>query len=98
MLFRKKSIIDLNEYTPKELEANVENFIHQYHGSRHKNKIFKELSKIDSYLIHMRQSGLSYESIRQFVIEYFDYKVGIQTISEYFKIFHLDTIQNQGNK
>jgi len=97
MLFKKKKIIDLNEYTPKELEANVENFIHQYHGSRHKNKIFKELSKLDTYLVHMRKSGLSYESIRQFITEYFDYKVGIQTLTEYFKIFHFDSIEkNKG--
>ena len=94
MLFKKKSIIDLNEYTPKELEANVENFIHQYHGSKHKNKIFKELSKLDGYLLHMRRSGLSYDSIRQFISDYFDYKVGIQTLTDYFKIFHLENIEN----
>lgn len=90
MFFKKGKIIDLNEYTPKELEANVENFIHQYHGGRHKNKIFKELSKIDVYLLHMRQSGLSIEYIRQFMIDYFDYKVGVGTISEYYKVFHKD--------
>ena len=88
MLFRKKKMIDLNEYTPKELEANVENFIHQYHDNRHKNKIFKELSKIDSYLFQMRKSGLSLDYIRQFMIDYFDYKVGANTLSEYYKVYH----------
>ena len=57
MIFGKKKIIDLNEYTTKELEANVENFIHQYHGSRHKNKIFKELSKLDTYEKFWSQLG-----------------------------------------
>ena len=88
MFFKKGNIIDLNEYTPKELEANVENFIHQYHDNRHKNKIFKELSKIDSYLLQMRKSGLSIDYIRQFMIDYFDYKVGVGTISEYYKVYH----------
>ena len=97
MIFGKKKIIDLNEYTPKELEANVENFIHQYHGSKHKNKIFRELSKLDTYLIHMRSSGLSYDSIRQFLTEYFDYKIGIQTLTDYFKIFHLDMQKDSKN-
>jgi len=97
MFFKKKDIIDLNEYTLKELEANVENYIHQYHGNRHKNKIFKELSKLDGYLVHMRTSGLSYDSIRQFLIDYFDYKVGLNTVSEYFKIFHLENVEkNKG--
>jgi hypothetical protein len=90
MFFKKEKIIDLNEYTPKELQANVENFILQYHSNKHKNKIFKELSKIDTYLLHMRQSGLSIEYIRQFMIDYFDYKVGIRTLSEYYKVFHKD--------
>lgn len=88
MFGKKEKFIDLNEYTPKELESNVENYIHQYHGGKHKNKIFKELSKIDNYLLHMRQSGLSIEYIRQFMVDYFDYQVGVQTISEYYKIFH----------
>ena len=88
MLFKKNKIIDLNEYTQRELEANVENYILHYHGNKNKNKIFKELSKLDTYLFTMRESGLSYESIRQFLLDYFDYTVGLGTLSEYFKIFH----------
>lgn len=87
MLFKKK-MIDLNEYSPKELEANVEHAINRYHDNRNKNKIFKELSKIDNALLNMRKAGLSLEFIRQFIIEYFDYKVGIGTLSEYFKAYH----------
>ena len=41
----------------------------------------------------MRESGLSYESIRQFVSDYFDYKVGLGTLSEYFKVFHFKSIK-----
>lgn len=94
MLFSKNKIIDLNEYTQRELEANVENFILQYHGNKNKNKIFKELSKLDSHLITMRESGLSYESIRQFILDYFDYKVGLGTLTEYFKVFHTQPNNN----
>ena len=94
MFFKKKKIIDLNEYTPKELAANVENFIHQYHDNRHKNKIFKELSKIDSYLLKMKESGLSIDYIRQFMIDYFDYTVGTNTLSEYYKVFHGELLKN----
>ena len=86
-------MIDLNEYSPKELEANVENVINQYHSTKHKNKIFKELSKIDSALIKMRIAGLSYEYIRQFIIDYFDYKIGLGTITEYYKIYHSDILK-----
>jgi len=88
MLFKKQKMIDLNEYSHKELEANVENAINTYHDNRFKNKLFKELSKIDSSLLKMKKSGLSIEFIRQFIIDYFDYKVGTATLSEYFKIYH----------
>ncbi len=37
------------------------------------------LSKIDDSLIKMRKVGLSLEYIRQFIIDYFDYKIGIST-------------------
>ena len=94
MFFKKEKMIDLNEYTPKELDANVDNFIHQYHGNRHKNKIFKELSKIDGYLLKMKESGLSIEYIRQFMIDYFDYKVGANTLSEYYKVYHHQLSKN----
>ncbi len=88
MLFNNKKIIDLNEYTPKELEANVENYVLQYHSNRSKNKIYKELKKLDYYLVLMRESGLSYESIKQFIMEYFEFKVSTPILTEYFKIFH----------
>ena len=90
MFLSKKKMIDLNEYTPKELEANVENYIRQYHDNKHKNKIFKELSKIDSYLVKMRKSGLSFDYIRQFILDFFHFKVGVNTVSEYYKVFHID--------
>lgn len=98
MLFKKNKIIDLNEYTQRELEANVETYILQYHGNKNKNKIFKELSKLDSHLITMRGSGLSYESIRQFLVDYFDYKVGLTTLSEYFKVFHTNLQEDKKYK
>ena len=88
MFLSKKKIIDLNEYTPKEMEANVENCIRQYHDNRHKNKIFRELSKIDNYLVQLRKAGLSFDYIRQFLLDYFDYKVGVHTLSDYYKVFH----------
>lgn len=87
-MFMKKKIIDMNEYSQRELQVLVENYIKEYHGSRNKNKIFKELHKIDDYLIQMRNSGLSLEKIRQFLIDFYNYKVGMQTISDYFKTFH----------
>lgn len=91
MFFKtKKDMIDLNEYSPKELEANVEHAINTYHGNRFKNKIFKELNKIDVSLIKMKKAGLSIEYIRQFIIDYFDYKIGTATLSEYFKVYHSD--------
>lgn len=94
MFFAKKKMIDLNEYTPKELEANVENFILEYHGNRHKNKIFKELCKIDSYLLQMKESGVSINYIRQFIIDNFDYKVGVGTLSEYYKVYHKQILKS----
>lgn len=93
MLFGKHKMIDLNEYSHKELEANVEHAINTYHDNRFKNKIFKELNKIDTSLIKMRKAGLSIEYIRQFIIDYFDYKVGIATLSEYFKAYHGEIIK-----
>lgn len=36
----------------------------------------------------MKKAGLSIEYIRQFIIDYFDYKVGTATLSEYFKAYH----------
>ncbi len=90
MLFGKKKIIDLNEYSHKELEANVEHAINRYHDNRFKNKIFKELNKIDTSLIKMKKAGLSIEYIRQFIIDYFDYKVGVGTLTEYYKAYYDD--------
>lgn len=89
MLFaKKKKMIDLNEYTSKELQVFVENYIREYHSNKNKNKIFKELSKLDEYLLQMRKANLSLESIRKFLIEFYGYTVGIHTLSEYFKLFH----------
>ena len=88
MFMKKSKMIDLNEYSYKELEANVEQAINTYHNKKNKNKIFKELNKIDSALIRMKKAGLSIKYIRQFIIDYFDYKVGIATLSEYFKIHY----------
>ncbi|WP_421717134.1 hypothetical protein [Arcobacter arenosus] len=93
MLFRKSKMIDLNEYSHKELEANVDHAINNYHDNRFKNKIFKELNKIDTSLLKMRAAGLSLEYIRQFIIDYFDYKVGTGTLSEYFKAYHKDLLK-----
>jgi hypothetical protein len=95
MFFKKGKMIDLNEYSHKELEANVEHAINSFHDNRFKNKIFKELNKIDTSLIKMRKAGLSLEYIRQFIIDYFDYKVGIATLSEYFKVYHGEIIKAQ---
>ena len=61
------------------------------------NLEFDKMSQ-NNYLLHMRQSGLSYESIRQFVLEYFDYKVGVGSLTDYFKTFHFDSIQSKGKK
>ena len=91
MFFGKRKMIDLNEYSHKELEANVEHAINTYHDNKLKNKIFRELNKIDPSLIKMRKAGSSIEYIRQFIIDYFDYKVGTGTLSEYFKAYHQDT-------
>ena len=91
MFFGKRKMIDLNEYSHKELEANVEHAINTYHDKKLKNKIFRDLNKIDPSLIKMRKAGLSIEYIRQFIIDYFDYKVGTGTLSEYFKAYHQDT-------
>ena len=93
MFFTKRKMIDLNEYSYKELEANVEHAINRYHDGKLKNKIFKELNKIDNFLIKMRKAGLSLEYIRQFIIDYFDYKVGLGTLSEYFKAYHKDILK-----
>jgi len=94
VLFKKK-MIDLNEYSPKELESNVDHAINRYHDNKNKNKIFKELSKIDNSLLKMRKAGLSLEYIRQFIIDYFDYKVGIGTLSEYYKAYHTDILSKK---
>jgi hypothetical protein len=98
MLFSKnKKMIDLNEYSQKELDANVDYAINRYHDNKNKNKIFKELSKIDSSLLKMRKAGLSLEYIRQFIIDDFNYKIGIGTLSEYYKVYHDEklTIKHQ---
>lgn len=94
MFLKKSKIIDLNEYSHKELEANVINVINQYHDNKYKNKIFKELSKIDESLLKMRRAGLSLEYIRQFIIDYFNYKVGLATLSEYYKIYHHESLKH----
>lgn len=91
MLFSKKKIIDLNEYTPRELQVFVDNYIREFHGNKNKNKIFKELSKLDDYLLQMRRANLSLEHIRKFLIEFYNYNVGLNTLSEYFKLFHEPT-------
>jgi hypothetical protein len=88
MFFKKQKMIGLNEYSHEELEANVEYTINTYHDNRFINKIFKVLNKIDSSFLKMREAGLSIEYIRQIIIDYFDYKVGIGTLSEYFKAYH----------
>ncbi|WP_417326914.1 hypothetical protein [Halarcobacter sp.] len=92
MLMKESKIIDLNEYSYKELEANVEQAINTYHNNKYKNKIFKELSKIDSSLIKMKNAGLSIQYIRQFIVDYFGYKVGIATLSEYFKVHYKEDL------
>jgi hypothetical protein len=97
MLLKKQKMIDLNEYSHKELDANVEHTINSFHDSRFKNKIFKELNKIDTSLIKMRKAGLSLEYIRQFIIDYFDYKVGIATLSEYYKVYHSELVKMKQN-
>ncbi|MEA1893106.1 MAG: hypothetical protein U9N33_10420 [Campylobacterota bacterium] len=88
MMFLKKKIIDMNEYSQRELQVMVDSYIKEYHGNRNKNKIFKELNKVDDYLLQMRNAGLSIEKIREFLIEFYNYKVGMHTISDYFKTFH----------
>mgnify|MGYP000860958580 CR=1 FL=1 len=93
MFLKKGKMIDLNEYSHKELETNVEHAINSFHDNRFKNKIFKELNKIDTSLMKMKKAGLSLEYIRQFIIDYFDYKVGIATLSEYFKAYHKELIK-----
>ncbi|BFU78777.1 hypothetical protein ALC152_19920 [Arcobacter sp. 15-2] len=95
MFLKKSKMIDLNEYSHKELEANVEHVINTYHDNKFKNKIFKELNKIDAALFKMKNSGLSIEYIRQFIIDYFDYKVGIATLSEYYKVYHIDLFKSK---
>lgn len=42
----------------------------------------------------MRKAGLSIEYIRQFIIDYFDYKVGLTTLSEYYKIYHSNEVKS----
>lgn len=87
-MFMKKKIIDMNEFSQRELQVIVESYIKEYHGNKNKNKIFKELNKVDDYLVQMRQAGLSLEKIRQFLIDFYNYKVGLGTISDYFKTYH----------
>lgn len=84
-MFGKKKIIDLNSYAPKELQMIVDNYIREYHGNRHKNKIFKELDKIEEHLLQMRDAGLSIEWIRQFILDTYDFKVGVHTLSDWYK-------------
>lgn len=45
----------------------------------------------------MRKAGLSLEYIRQFIIDDFNYKIGIGTLSEYYKVYHDEklTIKHQ---
>ena len=84
-MFGKKKIIDLNSYSPKELQVIVDNYIREYHGNRNKNKIFRELYKIEDHLRQMRDAGLSIEWIRQFILDTYEYKVGVHTLSEWYK-------------
>jgi hypothetical protein len=88
MFRRRKKIIDLNSYAPKELQVIVDNYIREYHGNRNKNKIFKELNKIEDHLFQMRESGLSIDWIRKFILDTYDYTVGSGTLAEYFKVFY----------
>ena len=85
MRLRNKKMIDLNSYSPKELQMIVDNYIREYHGNRNKNKIFKELDKLEEHLTQMRDSGLSLEWIRQFILDTYSYKVGINTLSDWYK-------------
>jgi hypothetical protein len=39
----------------------------------------------------MRRANLSLEHIRKFLIEFYNYNVGLNTLSEYFKLFHEPT-------
>lgn len=87
-MFRKKKIIDLNTYSHRELQVIVDNYIREYHGNRNKNGIFKELDKIELQLIQMRNSGVSIEWIRKFILDTYDYKVGVNTLSDWYKAFH----------
>lgn len=94
-MFLKKKMIDMNEYSQRELQVMVDSYVKEYHGNRNKNKIFKELNKVDEYLVQMRHAGLSLEKIREFLIEFYNYKVGISTISDYFKTFHSIPSENK---
>ncbi|TDA62370.1 hypothetical protein E0765_11160 [Sulfuricurvum sp. IAE1] len=90
-MFRKKKIIDLNTYSPRELQVIVDNYIREYHGNRNKNGIFKELDKIELQLVQMRDSGVSIEWIRKFILDTYNYKVGMHTLSDWYKTFHSTT-------
>lgn len=83
-----KKIIDINNFTPKELQVIVDSYIREYHDHQSKSNTFEELSKLEDYLFQMREAGLSLKWIRQFLIDTYDYNVGVHTLSEYFKIFH----------
>ena len=87
-MFRKKKMIDLNTYSPRELQVIVDNYIREYHGNRNKNGIFKELDKIELQLVQMRDSGVSIEWIRKFILDTYDYKVGVHTLADWYKTFH----------
>lgn len=88
MFGRKKNIIDLNENSPRELRQIAESYVREYHDNRNKKGIFKELNKIEDILIYMREAQCSIEWIRKYIQESCGYKIGTNTLSEWYKVFH----------
>lgn len=94
MFGKKKNIIDLNENTPKELLQRAESYVREYHDNRNKKGIFKELNKISEVLIYMRNAQCSLEWIRKYIQDETGYKVGMNTLSEWFKVFYNQSQQH----
>jgi CHAD domain-containing protein len=90
MFRKKKNIIDLNQNSPKELRRIAESYVREYHDNRNKKGIFKELNKIEEVLIYMRDSQCSLDWIKKYILDETGYKVGIHTLSEWYKVFHTD--------
>ncbi|HHH37043.1 MAG TPA: hypothetical protein ENK77_00315, partial [Epsilonproteobacteria bacterium] len=76
-MFKRKNQIDMNAFSPKELQVIVDNYIREYHGNRNKSGIFKELDKLERELLQMREAGVSFQWIRQFILDTYSYKVGV---------------------